>query len=461
MGSPDLIEGQTAPGGRETLLQRGWCLFCGLLVRIFCGRCEAQGFRHLPTRGPVLLCANHPNSALDAITIQAVCPRLIHPLAKSGLFENPLARPWLRLMQAVPMYRRQDPGVDTARNIDSFAACYELFVSGGVLLIFPEGTTHSDPRLRELRTGAARIALGSIESTGTAPMIFPVGVNFSEKGTWRSDVFVKMGEAIDLKPLPGEDQQKTVRRLTGLIEQGLNAVTLSADTLEELQLSRRLERFFAMRRGRYDERTLAHHFRVQRKLIGWQRTLREREPKRVAELSRRLDRFERLCRRLGIHDYQLTLSYRFSVIARFVLHALIVLLVFIPLGVWGWINSAIPYNLTRVLVARLATGLHDRDFWRMAVAVGAYTVAWGAQTAIVAWLFGAVPAVIYLLSLPIIFAVAMMLERQRNWIIENMQAFFLFMRKRKLRAHLLKRRRALETELARMIRLLRRPLPSP
>lgn len=429
-------------------------------MRVFCGRVETQGFEQLPLTGPVLLCANHPNSAFDAIVIQAVCPRLIHPLAKSGMFDNPFAQPWLKIMQAVPIYRRQDLGVDIRRNIDSFAACYQMLADGGLLLIFPEGTTHSDPHLHELRTGAARIVRGSIEATGTEPRVLPVGVNFSRKGMFRSDVFLKLGRPIDLRRPPREKPHDQVRRLTCLIEDGLNAVTLSAETLEELQLTRRLERFFALRRGRVPGQTLARHFRVQKRLIVWQHKLSEREPERVVELSRQLDRFDRLCRRLGVQDYQLTLHYRPRVVARFMVHALLVLFVVIPLGVWGWIHSAVPYNLTRILLRHFAKGLHDRDFWRMVIALGVYTISWGAQTSVVAWLFGLGPAAVYLITLPPTFAMAMALEHQRNWIIENIVAFLLFTRKHRLRAHLLRRRRALERELARMVRLLRQQAPA-
>ncbi len=439
----------------ETLVQRGWCMFCRLLLRIFYGRREARGLERIPARGPVLLCANHPNAIADAIVIQGFCPRLIHPLVRSLTFDNPLARPWLHLMQAVPIYRREDLGVDLRRNVDSFALCYEHLAHGDVLLIFPEGQTHSDPHMRELRTGAARIARGSLETTGTEPTVLPVGVNFMDKGEFRGSVYVQVGEAINLSVLAKENPKDTVRRLTALIESALNAVTLSAESVEDLELSRRLERFFALRRGRYRHATLEQRVRALKKLLEWRQLLRERDPKRVAALSRQLDRFDRLCRHFGVRDYQLTLRYSPVVIARFVLRTLLILAVILPLGLWGWVNSAFPYVLTRVLVRRQSVELQDRDFRRMEYGSILFLGAWAIQSAIVGGLFGPVAAVAYLLSLPPAFAAALALQRERSRISENIHWFFLLLRKRSLRDFLLAHRKELEKELAQMTRLLK------
>ena len=64
------------------------------------------------------------------------------------------------------------------------------------MAIFPEGTTHSDARLRELKTGAARIALGaSIPSL----VIVPTGIYYSAKETFRSDALVLFGAPISIR----------------------------------------------------------------------------------------------------------------------------------------------------------------------------------------------------------------------------------------------------------------------
>ncbi|MEE9596072.1 MAG: 1-acyl-sn-glycerol-3-phosphate acyltransferase [Acidiferrobacterales bacterium] len=449
------IDETMAQAGGTGLLQRGWRRFCVAMVRTFYRRREAHGLERIPSCGAVLLCANHPNALVDPIIIQAFCDRIIHPLARSGLFESRLARPFLSVMQAVPIYRRQDADGDTSHNVDSFARCYELFKLGGILLIFPEGQSHSDSHLRDIKTGAARLARGSIETTGVTPTVLPVGLTFGDKGRFRSSVLLEVGEPIDLSAPPTEDPETTVRRLTGVIESGLKAVTVNAESSEALALSRRLERFFALRRGRYRRGSLEQRFRALKKLIRSQRILRQKDPERVVSLSQRLERFERLCSYFGVHDYQLTVRYTPLVVISFLFRSLLMLFLVLPLALWGAINSAVPLLLVSRLMPRIAKGSQEHDTTRMALALAVFIIAWTLQTAAVFWFFGGLSAFFYLLSLPFSTAAAILMYREKDRIIENVKGFFLFMRKRRLRDYLLDRRKELEQELARMTRLLK------
>ncbi|MFB3088395.1 MAG: 1-acyl-sn-glycerol-3-phosphate acyltransferase [Acidiferrobacterales bacterium] len=445
-----------AEASRYGLQQRGWCVFCRMMVRIFYRRREAVGIEKIPAEGPVLLCANHPNALVDPIIIQALCPRIIHPLARSGLFDHALARPFLKILQAVPIYRRQDAGTDTNRNIQSFARCFELLACGEVLLIFPEGQSHSDSRLRTIRTGAARLALGSIAASGVAPTVLPVGLTFGNKGRFRSSVFLAVGEPVELASIPSETPDDAVRRITRLIEIGLGDVTLNADSIEDIYLSRRLERFFALRRGRHRRGTLEQRFRALKKLIESQRILRAREPGEVDALSRRLRQFERLCDHFRVRDYQLTVNYSPTIVTRFVLRTFLGLLVGVPIAIWGAINSAVPLVLTRWFASRLAQGSQEYDTARMAFALATFLVSWGIQAAAVFWFFGGIAVSLYLVSLPPATAAAVIMYREKDRIVENIKGFFLFLRKTSLRDHLLARREELEKELARMARLMKR-----
>ncbi|MDH3900491.1 MAG: 1-acyl-sn-glycerol-3-phosphate acyltransferase, partial [Gammaproteobacteria bacterium] len=91
-----------------------WKRFCRLVVRVFYRRFEVSGQASIPADTGLILCANHVNALVDAVVMQAASDRLVRPLARSGLFSNPVLRPLLRLIGAVPVYRRQDPGSDTA-----------------------------------------------------------------------------------------------------------------------------------------------------------------------------------------------------------------------------------------------------------------------------------------------------------------------------------------------------------
>lgn len=480
--------------------QRFWRRFCLFAVKVFYRRVEIAGAERIPRDGPLLLCANHVNALVDAIVVQAACPRPIHPLARSGLFRRPLLRPILALIQAVPVYRRRPQGDDAskaevaARNTASFQRLFDYLREGRTLLIFPEGQSHSDPSLRPIKTGAARIALGAWRNHGALPRIVPIGLIFTHKGRFRGDVLVQVGEPVVLSPDPAElevseasaapaapanspvrdenapderalDERLLVDRWTDAIRDGLFAVTLNVEAWEDVVLLSLVQRFAAFRAARErhagqsrdegDDSSLAHRYRAFRRLYAMQRWLRVRYPMRVAKLREQLRRFERLCRRYGVQDYHLNLRYRPTLVLRFVLRSVLFAVLVFPLALWGLINSAVPYALTRELSKRMARGRDQYDTASMLFGLVLFGFFWSVQTVAVWQWWGTRIAFLYALGLPLTTAVALMVGRERRRIVEDVRVFLLFLRQRRIRDYLHARRSEVETELAQMARLAR------
>ncbi len=428
------------------------------MLRIFYRRHEVVGLSQLPATGPAILCANHANALVDAVVIQATCPRPIHPLARSGLFRRFGLRTLLDAIQAVPIYRRSSgQGVDVRRsNEESFARCFEYLAAGRVLLIFPEGQSHSDPTLRPLKTGAARLALGQLERTGILPKVFPVGLTFAHKGRFRTSLLVQYGKPVQLEPTPGLAPEEQFRQATAAIERGLLGVTLSVDSWDDLELLRHLQSFFALRRQRQQgERRFTFRFRVLKRLIAVQRSLRQRFPAELQALTQKLQHFKQLCERYGVQDYHLNLRYRPKQIIRFLWRAGLFAVLVFPLALWGLLNSALPYFLTRQAVRLIARGRDQYDSAGMGVGLFLFLLFWSGQTFIVHSRWGLWPALAYAASLPLTGAVALAVHRERLWLSENLRVFFLFLRRRKLRSYLQTKRAELEFELARLGRLAR------
>ena len=91
---------------------------CGIFYRTDC-------LGSIPQKGAVLLLPNHPNSLLDPALVWATAGRDVRFLAKSTLFDGPFGLV-LRGAGAIPVYRRMDQGVDTAKNVETFAKVSEL-----------------------------------------------------------------------------------------------------------------------------------------------------------------------------------------------------------------------------------------------------------------------------------------------------------------------------------------------
>ncbi|MDH4249015.1 MAG: lysophospholipid acyltransferase family protein, partial [Deltaproteobacteria bacterium] len=431
-------------------LQKAFRTFCRSVVRTFYRKCEVYGASQLPKEGPLVLCANHPSALVDAVILQAVISRPLHPMARSGLFRNPLLRPLLAIIQAVPVYRRQDPGVDPSRNTDAFRACHALLDRGEALLIFPEGESHADAGLRTLRTGAARIVLEFQRRNGHAPRLVPVGLTFTDLGRFRSSVLVNIGQPLPIIPSPEEAEEEASRRLTEDLRLALRDITLDLSSWEDLELLRRMERFFALRGGRYRKGSLSQRFRAWKKLSRTVAVLRRTEPERLERVRWRLERFERQCAKWGVRDYHLTLRYTPSQVIQFIVRSLLGLSVLMPLAVYGWLNAIVPYKLTTGLAPKLTRGRYQLETAQISLGMGFFALFWGSQTAFMWQTFDGPAAALYVLSLPLGSAAALFFARERERIVDNLRVFFRFTGRAGLRETLAARRKELEYELARL-----------
>ena len=440
----------------RTIFIRFWQRLCRNIVSIFYRRFEVSGLENIPPDSGIILCANHVNALVDPVVLQASTSLVIRPLARSGLFKNPLLKPIMETIGAVPIFRRGDPGSDTARNVDSFSRCYELLAKNETLIIFPEGQSHSDPHLHDLKTGAARMALGAIETNNKTPVVIPAGLTFTRKGTFRSDVLVQFGKPVDLEIPSDTGQRDAIRLLTKRIADGLSNVTLNAESWQDIDLVDRLERFFAFRHGKYRQRDLTTRFRTLQRLIDGQRLLRHHDPNRVRSIINQLRMFERLCNTCGIKDYHLTVEYKPVLVAIYIIRTLAMLFLIFPIALWGIFNSVIPFYLTRFLSRRFAKGTDQYDTTKIVLGFTFFLLFWSIQCFFVCYHFGLSWMLLYLISVIIGVAVALAIRGENKRIRENIKVFFLFARKRQLREFLETKRHDLEVELARLVRIAKR-----
>src|ERR1700756_2301683 len=109
----------------------------------------------LPRDGPVILVLNHPSGLIDPVFLLCFTPRRVSLLAKAPLFRMPVIGWFCRALEAIPVYRRQDAGTDPAQNRETFETARRVLARGGAIGLFPEGTSHSEAKLRPMKTGAA------------------------------------------------------------------------------------------------------------------------------------------------------------------------------------------------------------------------------------------------------------------------------------------------------------------
>jgi hypothetical protein len=202
----------------------------------------------------------------------------------------------VRAAGAIPIHRPSDPGSDLRDNLRAFDAAAARLAAGGLVAVFPEGTTHDDPRLRALRTGAARIALlAAPRAPGLA--LVPATLAFTDKGTFRSDAVLQIGPPIPVPPTPGEPTAAEARALTDELAAAMGELTLQADRAELLGLAAFVAEVLEPPN---DTSPVTGRVALSRALLAGAVRLRAIAPARVTTLEERAAGHERALRRHGL-----------------------------------------------------------------------------------------------------------------------------------------------------------------
>lgn len=200
----------------------------GIALHWFYSDIRVGGHDRVPVTGPVIVAANHPNALVDALVAGWILPRRLSITAKATLVENPILAILFRMLGIVPLRRVSDEKkkliegtLDPSRNEGAFDRVIEVLRDGGVVLIFPEGKSHNEPRIAPLRSGLARIALQARDEKAIAGIqIVPLGLKFQAKGEPSSIVVAEFAELIDVDSLGSI----SVEQLTALVETKLRSV---------------------------------------------------------------------------------------------------------------------------------------------------------------------------------------------------------------------------------------------
>ena len=215
-----------------------------LVCRIYFRKIEIHG-PSLPRDRPLLLVANHPSALMDAIVLAVYSGRSLYFMTRGESFDKSWKRWMWQCLHMIPIYRRaHTPGL-TRHNPRIFRRCHRLFARGKAILIFPEGISKTEPRLRPIKTGAAQIALGSSPDVDLA--LVPIGLHYSDPHRFRSELIVNLGKEIELAPFRKSGEQNlrdAVQQLSGRIETALKELTVCIDDPESEELIDQLERHY-------------------------------------------------------------------------------------------------------------------------------------------------------------------------------------------------------------------------
>ena len=404
----------------------------------FFRRVDVQGRERVPARGPVLVVANHANAFVDPLLMLTRLDRTVSLTAKSTLRGNPLLALLMRALNVIEFHRAQDrrEGAAPAKNLDAMQEVRRRLLDGGLIVIFPEGVSHSDPALRPFKTGAARIIFDFLAAAPSRPLtVVPAGVHYEAKERFRSAAGVVFGEPFDATEWRRAHPDASARALTDEMERRIRALTANFESEHDVQVFARAEEVLRVAAspppplGWDVPRDFAGQVEVIHRLQDGRAWLARERGDQLAALESRIDALYGELHRLGVSAEELFLPMGAARAAFFVVRELEVMLVGALLAAWGALNHALPYATLRALVMKMSK---DRDHFASNAVFLALPVVpffYALQIGIAALLLPAGWALLYALSLPLSGAVALLWRDRAGGAWRRARTFLHFLRR--------------------------------
>lgn len=333
-----------------------------------------QGRARIPLRGPVLIVANHPNALVDAMLIASSVDRRVLLTAKATLFENPFLALLLGAVGVVPLRRAKDEraairsGAAASRNDDAFRMVTHAFRQNGMVLVFPEGISHDEPSLAQLKSGAARMALGARDAGVQALHILPMGLVFEQKERPRSRILVRVGDPLNVDAWYSSSMAADAGALTREIDTRLRRVTLNFASADSASRAVRVAGALAAFAGEPASVGSGESFVLQAELAARVElatdalaTASPRVGGAAEAFTTRLQTFETDLAKQGVTLAHARISLRVRHGAWFVIREIALSLLALPVGLLGRMTHWLPIRLARIIALRSSTRQFSRD----------------------------------------------------------------------------------------------------
>ena len=424
-----------------------------LTLRVYFRRIEVTGRDNVPREDAVIFVLNHPNALVDPAFLLCLAPRRLAFIAKTPLFRTPVIGYIVRALDSLPAYRPQDEGEDVSRNVETFAAARELLGRGIAIGICPEGVSHNEPRLKPLKTGAARIALGTASTGVLNVKIVPVGLYYTDKTTFRSSALLHFAEPIavprvKLEP-DGTPPRAAVRELSDRVEEAMREVMLHAEQEEALGLIERAERIFSAEEVDEpdEEQRLDRSLELRQRFLHGYLFYRQTEPRRIDDIEARIARFEQELKQARIDPSDLSLPPTAGHTIVQLIAQVFTCLMLAPFAAIGVVFHYPVYRLAGYLSRRLGREQDVLSTFKIASAMLLFPLTWCA-VALFAWILsGLLAAAVSLLALPLCGFAAVRFFEEFDQFYGSFAALALFVSRRQRFVRLLAERAAIKREI--------------
>lgn len=410
------------------------------IVYIFYRRIYVEHRERIPVKGPVILASNHPNTMMDPLLVALFSGRNPHFLGKSTLFKTRIARWFFRTVHVLPVYRKEDAPTEMGKNVHMFEKCYQSLEAGKALVIMPEGISQMDGTLHQIKTGTARIGLGTEARNAfkLGVQIIPAGINYEAPTQFFANVHCRYGRPIDLREYQDvyeQDEYEAVYQVTNRIRDALEKLTTTVDNSETAEVLKNLSTIYKMELavdlGFTDEKT-GYDFSVTRGMadaINWYYTHHLED---FTKLDNQMSSYLAKIEGVELRDDLLSTARGQRTVAKRALGLLGAILGF-PIYLWGLINNFLPFKIPIRLALLLGATKEYMSTYKILLGVVVFSLFYTAQ-GILVWRLSqsGVWTTLYILSLLPAGRFALYYHDTMQRYRQHIRIFTLFLRRKTL-----------------------------
>ncbi len=335
---------------------------------------------------PTILVSNHPSTLTDPLNAAHPSIRLVHFLANASLFKGAFAKWFFSTFYCIPVERPEDVKGRKISNVDAFAKANRFLLNGGCLYIAPEGYSQRERRLGKIKTGTARIALSTADKAGfrTGLTIQPVGLNYTTHTEFRSKVLIYAGEPLEVDDYQSayrSDPREAVLQLTADLTERMRSLIIDTEDEAEDQLLRRLEELLANTRPV----SLEEQFFRNKKILEQLRLYRDNFPSEDRAFRQKIQQYFDELKKNELDDRPLAIAQSGNAQPMWV--QALILLLGLPIFLYGWINNWLAHYLPWLLSRKIKMYIGYTSTIKILGGILVYPVVYGLQIWLVSsWL---------------------------------------------------------------------------
>ena len=342
-----------------------------LTIKAYFKTIYIKGTHHIPQSGPVIFVANHNSAFMDPILLGVHVKRPLYFLARGESFKSKLIAWIFKRFHMIPVYRPEVTPEKVYKNKAVFQRCFEHLKAKKALIIFPEGFSKTERRLRKIKTGAARIALGAEDQNNfqLGVKIVPIGINYSNPHYFRSHVFINIGAAINVSDFKEEyhkDDKQGVVNLTEKIKKSLEELLVIVKNERLDRLTAQIEMLYKdqFNDSKSIDNNAIKKFTLSQEIVNGLALRLKTRPKELFMFQTKLNSYFRRLNQLKLRD-----EYLGNLKIRVDLWSNLLYFIFgLPIFLFGFISNIIPYKVAELLAKKIIV---RKDF------VGSMKIAFG------------------------------------------------------------------------------------